>query len=48
MPSIKNRLINLRCFFTRIIEWGYLGAVLADPLRMLVWNREDDGGPGSR
>jgi integrase/recombinase XerD len=22
-PSIKNALINLRCFFTRITEWGY-------------------------
>jgi integrase/recombinase XerD len=22
-PSIKNTLINLRCFFTRITEWGY-------------------------
>ena len=21
--SIKNRLINLRCFFDRITEWGY-------------------------
>jgi integrase/recombinase XerD len=22
-PSIKNTLINLRCFFTRVTEWGY-------------------------
>ena len=31
--SVKNRLINLHCFFDRITEWGYLDA----PVRPLVF-----------
>ena len=27
-PTLRNTLINLRCFFTRIAEWGYADAWL--------------------
>ena len=35
-PSIKNALINLRCFFTRVAEWGYPDT----PTRPLIFDAD--------
>jgi integrase/recombinase XerD len=35
-PTVRNTLINLRCFFTRITEWGYADA----PARPLIFDAD--------